>query len=64
MKLWKKKQEPMVTFFTPDLPGGTLEVPDSQVVLTSFVLSELSTLQKTVVDLNARVMELEGDEYE
>jgi hypothetical protein len=58
----RRRTEPTVTFYLGD--GDTLEVPDSQVALASHLLNSLCIMRDTVVDLNARIMELEGDEYE
>jgi hypothetical protein len=62
MRLRRRKTEPTVTFYPTH--GDPLEVPDSQIALANYLFNELAQVRATVIDLNTRLMQLEGDEYE
>lgn len=56
------KETPAATLYLPD--GDELVIPHSQIAVAGHLLNELSILRNTVTDLNTRLMQIEGDEYE
>jgi hypothetical protein len=68
MRLRRHKHEagyPQLAIPNADGNGARLVyVQEEMMPIISHLLSELIVFRETVVDLNTRLMELEGDEYE